>query len=208
MKLYVLSKVNEFHNHKGGVMKKNALMLVLTLLSLNCCPLAAQFDASLEIRSSAFFHVSDRFREIYGNVDPSYQVEASTPIYECMDVWANFDWFSAKGRSEGLRNPTRVSIANIGVGVKFPYQFCECFTAYAGIGPSLSRIWLKNKSSCVHERTSKLAFGGLLKTGVYYFITSCVFLDVFVDYLYQPVHFETHVDIGGLKVGGGIGMKF
>ena len=33
-------------------------------------------------------------------------------------------------------------------------------------------------------------------------------LDVFVDYLYQPVHFSTRIDIGGFKIGAGIGYKF
>lgn len=180
----------------------------LLLLILNIHPLFAEFQSSVEIRSAAFFHSSERFREIYGNVGASYQLEASTKLYDCLDGWANFDWFSKHGKSDGFNDPTRVSIANISLGVKFPYQICEKFTAYIGIGPSLSRIWLKNKSQCSHENISKWAIGGVLKTGVYYFISERVFIDVFVDYLYQPVHFETHVDIGGFKTGAGLGVKF
>ena len=90
----------------------------------------------------------------------------------------------------------------------FPYQLCEQFIPYIGIGPSFSRIWLKNKPRCSHDTISKWAVGGVLKTGVYYCINRYVFMDIFVDYLYQPVHFEKHVDIGGVKVGLGIGAKF
>jgi hypothetical protein len=188
---------------------KISLKLFFILLFLtNINPLLAEFQSSVEIRSAAFFHSSERFREIYGNPGTSYQFEASTKLYDCLDGWTNFDWFSKHGKSDGFNDPTRVSIANISLGIKFPYQFSEKFTAYIGIGPSLSRIWLKNKSQFSHETVSKLAIGGILKTGIYYFINRHVFIDVFADYLYQPVNFETHVDIGGFKVGAGMGIKF
>ncbi len=190
-------------------MNKIVFTLLFVLLWLNLYPLMAdEIESTLEIRSAAFFHSSKRFREIYGNVGGSYQLEASTKFNDCFEAWANFDWFSKHGKSEGFNDPTRVSIANINLGIKFPYQLSECFTLYVGIGPSLSRIWLKNRSARSHERISKLAIGGVLKTGVYYFITRHIYLDVFVDYLYQPVHFETNIDIGGFKTGIGVGYKF
>lgn len=189
-------------------MNKIFFNFLFFLLYLNLCPLMAEIESSLEIRSAVFFHSSHRFREIYGNVGGSYQLEASTKFNDCFETWVNFDWFSKHGKSEGFEDSTRVRIANISLGIKFPYQICEQFTAYFGIGPSLSRIWLKNDGQCSHERVSKLAIGGVLKTGVYYFINKCIFIDVFVDYLYQPVHFETHIDIGGFKTGVGVGVKF
>lgn len=188
-------------------MNKIALRTFFFILLVNLSSLVAM-ETSLEIRSAAFFHSSERFRDIYGNVGGNYQIEASTKLYDYVDGWANIDWFSKHGKSDGFNDPTRVSIANISLGIKFPYRLSEQFTAYIGVGPSLSRIWLKNKSQCGHETVSKWAIGGVLKTGVYYFISKGVFIDVFIDYLYQPVHFETHVDIGGVKAGLGVGVKF
>lgn len=163
---------------------------------------------NVEIRSAAFFHSAKRFKEIYGKIGCSYQVEASTHLWDCWDGWVSFDWFSHGGKPKKCHAHTRVSIANMGFGIKYPYRFCEKYIAYIGIGPCISRIWLKNKSHCENERVSKVAVGGLLKTGIYYFITCNIFLDVFVDYLYQPVHFEKHVDIGGIKTGVGAGIQF
>ena len=180
----------------------------ILLLLTNIRPLLAESQSSVEIRSAAFFHSSERFREIYGNSGTSYQLEASTKLYDYLDGWTNLDWFSKHGKSDGFNDPTRVSIVNISLGIKIPYQFSEQFTAYIGIGPSFSTIWLKNESQCGPETVSKLAVGGILKSGIYYFIYRSVFIDVFADYLYQPVNFETHVDIGGFKVGAGIGIKF
>lgn len=165
-------------------------------------------ENSLEIRSAAFFHSSERFRHIYGNVGGDYQLEGSNKLYNDVDGWANIGWFSKYGHSEGLSDPTRVNIVNISCGVKFPYRFSDKFTGYVGIGPSLARIWLKNKSHCGHGNASKWAIGAVLKTGVNFLITERVFIDVFIDYLYQPVHFKTDVDIGGIKTGLGLGVKF
>lgn len=187
-----------------AILKAFFLILLLNHFS----PLFAEFQSSVEIRSAAFFHSSERFRKIYGNAGASYQIEASTRLCSCLDGWANFDWFSRHGRSGGFCDPARASIANVSFGIKAPYQFCDQWMVYIGVGPSLSRIWLKSKSQCSHESVSKLALGGVLKTGVNYCIFRNIFMDVFVDYLYQPVHFKTHVDIGGFKTGAGLGVKF
>lgn len=192
-------------------MNKIIIKFIFVFLCINLCPLIANIESSLEIRTAAFFHSSERFRNIYGNVSGSYQLETSTKWNECncFETFANFDWFSKHGRSKGFKDKTRVNIANISVGIKFPYQLSQCFTAYVGIGPSFSRISIKNHGHCCnHQKVSKLAVGGLLKSGIYYFFNKCVFVDLFVDYLYQPVHFKRHVDIGGLKTGIGIGVKF
>lgn len=154
--------------------------LFFFLLLLNRFPLVAEIqDINVEVRSGAFFHSPKRFREIYGSVGVSYQLEATTHLCNCWDGWANFDWFSDHGKPKDCDAKTRVSIASISFGVKYPYQFCERYIAYIGIGPSISRIWLKNRSGCEHERISKLAIGGVLKSGIYYFITCNIFLTSF-----------------------------
>lgn len=165
-------------------------------------------EMSLELRSAAFFHSSNRFRSIYGNIGGSYQLEASARLCDRLYGWGNLDWSPKHGKSDGFNDPTRINIGNISVGIKFPYRFCEKFTAYIGVGPSLAKLWLKNKSQFGHETVSKWAVGGVLKSGVTYFINRRIFIDLFLDYLYQPVHFETHVDIGGIKTGLGLGYRF
>lgn len=180
----------------------------VTFLLNFCSVLAEVQNFNVEIRTAAFFHSSKRFRDVYGNVGCSYQLEASTHLYNCWDGWVNFDWFSKHRKLNKCHASTNVSISNISFGIKYPYQFCERYIAYAGIGPSISRIWLRNKSRCEHEKVSKLAIGCLLKTGIYYFVTCDLFVDLFFDYLYQPIHFHHDVDIGGIKTGIGVGKQF
>lgn len=180
---------------------------------------ALHLENNLELRAAAFFPSSHLFKEIYGNVGTNYQIEANTrfndyhiPSYclECIiipETFVNFDWYTKKGRSVGFKDPTRISIADVSLGGKLSFDLCHSFSPYAGIGVSLSRIRLKNKSHCTHEEVSKLAWGGLVKSGIKYEINCDLFLDLFVDYLYQPVHFHKTEDIGGFKIGFGVGTK-
>ena len=170
--------------------------------------LFAEYENTVELRSAAFIPTDNLFRDIYGNAGASYQLEASSAVYEGLDVWGNLDLFSKPGRSVGLGNSTEILIANTSVGIKVPFQFSEKISPYIGIGISLGRVWLKNNSFCGEDKASKFAVGGVLKTGINYFFMENVFLDVFIDYLYQPVHFETDIDIGGLKTGIGLGIQF
>jgi outer membrane protein len=171
-------------------------------------PLSAETQNSIEFRTAAFWHSSGRFREIYGTVGPSFQVEASTSVYNCFQGWVNFDWFSKHGHSIGLNDPTRISIANTSLGIKLPYVLSEQLSVYLGLGASFARVELKNHLFNQSEKVSRLVYGGVLKSGFYYYFTDNLFLDTFFDYLYQPNNYQTHVDLGGFKTGLGIGMHF
>lgn len=187
-------------------MNKIALKLIFFLF-VSCSPAITEAQTSnIELRSAAFFPSAKRLREIYCDVGTSYQIETSFR-YGCWNIWENLDWFSKHGKPVGCHGSTRANIINLSIGIKYPYSFCECFTAYVGIGPSLSRIWIKNRTQCFHEKISKVAIGGVLKTGLYYCIAENLFLDLFVDYLYLPIHFNTWVNVGGVKTGIGIGLR-
>jgi hypothetical protein len=182
--------------------------MFLVLLCFNLAPLFAEFQSSIEFRAAAFFPSSNLFRKIYGNMSGDYQLEAATQICPHLDSWVNIDGYSKKGRSVGFSDPTRVSIANLSVGIKLPYQIHEKFIIYIGIGPSLSWIFIHNKFHDYHQKKIQMVLGGIIKSGINYFINSNLFLDLFLDYLYQPAHFERTVDIGGIKTGVGLGYRF
>ena len=180
----------------------------MILLSLYCTSLIANNKSNIEVRAAGFYHSSELMREIYGNTGISYQVEASTQFLEKLMGWANFSWFSDNGKSIGFGDETKVQIPNFSIGIKFPYQLSPSIIPYVGIGPSLGRISLKNKGECCDESVSKYAIGGIVKAGSYFQMNKRLYINIFADYLYQPVHFETTVDLGGVQFGGGVGIKF
>jgi outer membrane protein len=182
----------------------------LFLALLFFIPLTA--ENTVEIRGAAFYHSSKLFREIYGSAGPDYQVQLALR-YPCLEFWAHVDWFSKHGKSVGFNDSTRVNIVNYALGLSYLYRFNCQTTLYLGAGPCIANIWLKNQlTDHSHETVSKTTLGGLFKVGFYYNFTDCFFIDLFVDYVYQPAHFHhkhhKHIDIGGVKPGIGLGIIF
>lgn len=190
-------------------MKKLGIPIFFLIL-ISFCPLAA--DTSIQFRADAFFPTSNHVRKIFGDDGASYGVEASTSMMGCFDGWFNFDWYQKHGRSivgcQCKGDSTKMEIANFSFGVKIPYLICDCFAPYLGIGPSFSKVWLQNKTQCQRKNASKWACGGVVKMGIHYYFCEFLFLDFFVDYLYQPVFFHKRVEVGGFKTGGGMGVIF
>lgn len=188
-------------------MNYKTLTVCLTLLSLN--PLTAiASEKGVEARTAAFFFSSSLMSDIYGKAGENYQIEVFTKLSDYFMGWANFSWISKHGSSIGLSDPTKVTIPNISFGIKLPYQITHSFAPYVGIGPIYADMSLKEESQCGKEHLSKGVFGGVLKSGAYFNINKNIFIDAFVDYIYQPANFETKVDIGGVQTGIGLGIRF
>lgn len=198
-------------------MIKKQLRYALTfILFFAADPLsAAETDSSedvakintLEVRGGAVYQVSKRFREVYDTVSSTIQVETSTLLWSPFEIWTNLDW-STKRKKKDECCKTRIKIFNGSVGIKYVHCISKNLDAYIGIGPSLATIELNNHSCCNHETKTKIAFGGIIKSGLRYYMLTNVFLDLFIDYLYQPVHWHHDVDVGGLKSGAGLGVRF
>lgn len=196
------------------------LTTILSLLLFSSVPIVASAYSTIEVRTSAFFPMSHHFREIYDDVGIDYEVEIATTIpCTCIELWANFDWFSEDGHPKGSCNGrTEIEVANLSAGVKASCPICGCLYAYLGIGPTFGWVWVDNKWDCCDssrckrnkDKDERFAVGGVLKTGFNYYFTQCFFLDLFADYFYQPVHFhhDNCHDIGGFRLGAGLGFGF
>lgn len=190
--------------------------LFLFVLSFLFLFKATPTDAlTFEVRAGAFFPADKHVRNLYGKVLPSFQVEVGTQTCTCFDLWANFDYWNKRGHAGHSCCKTRAEMFNGSIGVKYVHTLCGCasnIAPYVGIGPVLGNIWLRNKPCFCSDRTdkkSKLAFGGIVKTGVYIYFCDGFFADLFVDYLYQPVKFHNHRrNLGGLQTGAGLGLSF
>lgn len=193
-------------------MKKTLLAITSCLFLSKITPALA--DTTIEFRSGAFFPMSDRFRDIYGKVGADYEVELTTTVFCCMEGWANFTWYPKQGHVGHHCGSSHLNIANFSFGLKKSWAVCDCFCFYGGIGPIFGGVWLENKMRCCSrcdrkkEKDSAFAVGGIVKTGILYYFTCNLFLDLFVDYFYEPAFFHHHVDIGGFRTGLGLGVKF
>jgi len=189
---------------------------ILQLLALSLCAVSTYAGieySTLKVRGSAFFPQSKRVRQIYGKVGGNAEIEAAIGFTDHVALWANFDWFSKHGHSTGLlQSRTNVKIANFSFGLQFPWQIDECIILYAGVGPTIAKIWLRNvintTAQTIVQNVSKTCVGGIVKTGIYWFFYDNFFCDTFADYLYQPTGFSSKANVGGVRLGLGLGVMF
>ena len=187
-------------------MKKNSVLA----LGVLCAALQVSAESSLKVRVGAFIPQSSLFREIYHTAGPLYEIEYAYRFCNHWDVWVNFDWFSASGKSVGLCNKTKIQLPNFSVGAKYAFLLCRAWEIYLGLGPTFGNVRLKNNSSvCGCEKVSKAAIGFVIKAGAQKNFCDRYFVDMFADYVFQrPIGFERSTDLGGLRLGAGLGITF
>lgn len=186
---------------------KKLLFSLLPSLFLFISPLAA--DYKFEIRTAAFVPSEKHYRQVYGQLNSSYQAEASLSNDNIVDSFINFDWHSKQGKSSDCGQASRINVATGTIGVKFRYHLSELLTPYLGAGLSLAGV-NTHKRTC-HAGTTKhsrIATGYLFKSGIYMPLAPNYFIDIFVDYLHLPVNFHHRINVGGLSVGCGIGVNW
>ncbi|EFB42452.1 MULTISPECIES: hypothetical protein [Parachlamydia] len=188
-------------------MNKKTFRKQLVFLIYLLMPFLAHAEMAIEYRTAAFFPSNHLFRHIYGDLGPNYQLEASKCVCSNVALWANTDLFIKHGRIREC-GPSKVKLVNLSFGPKLIYPLSSRVNLYVGLGASIARICIKNKVHCESNSAYKMAAGGVFKSGMNFYLCQNLFLDVFIDYLYQPIHFHRTIDIGGIKVGAGIGTKF
>ena len=172
-----------------------------------------------EIRAAAFVPTSDSFRNIYGNVGLSLQLEQVQGFSHVknLEVWENAEWIFMHGSPGSSCGSSHIDILNVSFGVKgIGKVYDDWIYLYAGIGPDLGIVWVKNKINCCDDcdanqttHDTNFGVGGVLKTGCQIFISNLIYFDFFADYLYLPVWFsQTTKDVGGLKAGGGLSFRY
>lgn len=178
-------------------------------LLLSCFFLTSALSAlTAEFRVAGFCPSASKFKRIFGDAMPAYQVEVSIPFCNGFDGWANFDGVWRSNQRGDCCN-SRVQILNGSFGLKFSWPYCDQFSFYLGLGPSFGSISLHNRSFCHREHVTKFVAGGLFKSGVQICVQDRYFVDLFVDYLCESARFRKNsAYIGGFKPGIGLGFNF
>lgn len=178
------------------------------LLFVSTSSLFAHVNHVVEGRIAAFIHTPEKFRHIYGTTSADYQIEA---MYRWCDwgFWGNFDWTSKCGRSIGFCNPTKVKIPNVSIGIKYLWDMnCWDSSFYLGLGGAFAKVKVRDESICGTTCCEKRAIGPVVKAGFYVPFRCHGVLDFFVDYVHQKAHFMSRADVGGVKIGIGLGGTF
>lgn len=189
-------------------MIKSMRFFSFIIILVGLCSMKELPGTDVALRAAAFYPTSSLFRKIYGDLLPSFQMEVNTPFGDRLDIWTNFEWVSQRGDSDGFNKPTSMHLATLGIGIKYLYPIREWYSAYLGLGPCIAEIALHNQTSCERTKVSRTAFGVIVKSGLLFQLNSNYFADFFLDYVYLASPFKTRADLGGVKLGAGLGVKF
>lgn len=157
-------------------------------------------------RAASFFPRERLFRQIYGKPLADYQIEFSRSIGSGVDLWLNLDFFHRHG-SIANYGTTTFSLLSLSFGPKCVFCLSEKLQWYYGVGAQVSRSRIINKLCCTNKQ-KKFVYGAVFKSGFNISLGTYLFLDIFVDYVYQPAFRHHSIDIGGFKVGLGLGTLF
>ncbi len=186
----------------GSLLRRQLIILIFLLPTLN------MESIGLDVRIAAFFPTSKLFRDIYGTVSPSYQIEASGIVREHWHLWSNLSYVRKSGHSIPLNVPSRLQLVPIAAGFKYVWDR-NGFAPYAGIG--LSYIWLKEKNNLdLCNRVNSA--GAIFKSGITKKYKRLAF-SLFADYQLQKFTVTNstcrqRVNISGFLLGGAIGVTF
>ncbi len=185
---------------------KIIFLTLLTLLTLNSAIATADLTNSVELRSSAYFHRSSTFEEVYGKVGPSFGLEATNKFF-CFDLFTNLDYFSKHSPRHDYGR-SKIELFNGSLGLRYSIDLSSFLKPYIGIGPSVTCINLKQEMDDCHYKSTKIGFGVVAKSGVIIEIGSFYYVNIFADYHYLPARWNKCIDVGGLKTGLGLGINF
>ena len=195
------------------------LALGLTVIS------AKAYDVLLEVKGAGFIATGNKFKNIYGRGAGIGGLEVTFNAWDDCGCWewlsnlygfVSADFLSKKGNSIGYCTPTKVTISNIGLGVKYLFPFCYG-DFYVGLGALPTHVSTTNSSPYVLCKQSKWTCGGIAKVGAYFDLPCSFFIDLFVDYSFVSVkpkccpntgvQFQK-ANLNGVIAGLGLGYRF
>lgn len=192
-----------------------------------CCSAHAH-DILVEVDAAYFLSTNHTFRNIYNNGGGMYGGEVTfnldwlerCGLEECLcDQLYGFvsaDFLSKKGHSIGLCTPTKVNIANIGIGLKYLFPFCYG-DWYLGLGVLPTHLKTRDCSPFVIPKRSKWGCGVIGKIGAIFDLNKSYFLDLYFDYSYTKIPFSCcpgaitqsrDANLSGCWFGAGLGYRF
>ena len=174
----------------------------------------------LEFKPGYFYFTDADMREFFDNGGFSFRGETGCKLWGPLTVWVDGGYFQKKGEAIGGTEKLEIKLASITLGLKLIHYFHKSVAIYAGAGPRLVMMMLKNHSEHVNEEDNEFGIGGGFDAGIWIFplpnAARNLFFDLFVDYSWKkmsitpdPISSYDHdVDVSGLTAGLGIGFRF
>ncbi len=183
---------------------------------VDCCQEPCGHEVLLEARGAYYYPTDHLFRDIYDYAG-LFSLEASMQVWKGLYPWASLGFLYTTGESIGEKDHTRLYLIPIGLGLKYIFSLQkDLFRPYLGGGMVVGYANVHDDSPFVDKKLSGWGIGGIFKAGCITELSSCLFLDFFVDYTYFKKNFSNHNrfiieetgNMSGISIGGGFGYRF
>ena len=181
----------------------NVLLFLLPALA------SAEDDMfSAQFRVGYFRSTDENVKDVYGKGGLDLEAELGAEFRDNFIGWLNFNYFRKRGDSIGLGDRNTMQLYPLSAGIKFLMTVDPCIDFYIGVGASYTWISLHDDSPLVGQQTRKQGWGAVGKAGMLYYLNNCWFLDLFADYYYTRISKDPYVNVGGARLGVGLGVGF
>lgn len=146
-----------------------------------------------------------RFRDIYGSgpIYPSITVGYKFNPY--LYIYGGYSYFSKNGKSLVLEKPSKWKQSYLALGVGYYKNISIRFAWRASIGAMIVRF----SEEAFGDKVTANAMGVWLEANGIYKIGQCLFTEISLAYLYAPDTVEEiPIELGGIKIGIGLGFRF
>jgi outer membrane protein W len=175
---------------------------------LSCAALQAiERDWTIELRAGAFIPLLHKIQKTYGHGWIEGEAEFTYAFYPQWRVWGNVN-YSCKSIHH-RHHSTHIQILPFSAGLRYDF-FYRNVRPYIGIGPVYTFLHLTHYDPSIRTKAYKNRFGVVAKTGVCIDLPRHFFIDMFLDYYYQKIRFQSGVrgDVSGFRTGLGLGYSF
>jgi len=173
----------------------------LLLTPLLCC--AA--DPQIEVKAGYFLFSNERMRTIYNSGGLDLQLSGSYPIWKWLQLYGSIEYLERSGRSLNWEQATQIWALPLSLGVKPVVAISSELDYYVTLGPRYFFFHQESHSTHGEKQVNENGLGGFINTGVQFFPTCSLLIDLFGEYSYKRFH---SVQVGGFTFGGGIGYVF
>jgi len=175
-----------------------------------------------EVKFGYFWFNESVMRNVYNHGGADVQLCSSwaIPGLEILHLYGSVEYFRKYGHSLGGHQSTSIWAIPLSFGVQPFFRLGDWIQYYLTVGPRYFFVRANNNSSYVQRHMRANGCGGFANSGLLLdlgeYFGSCFFFDIFGEYSYKRLHFnsshygtEGHtVQVGGWTVGGGLGCFF
>jgi hypothetical protein len=234
-------------------MKTNPLLIILSVLPLTlfaqdeeciteepaeeCCPEPEEICSAapeticcepdprwyFTLKPGYYYFTDSTMREFFDNGGFTLRGEAGCRFWGPLAVWMDGSYFHKDGTAIGGTEDISILLGTLTLGLKTIFYFNKAVAFYAGAGPRLFLMILKNDSPFIRSEDNQMCIGGGFNAGFWFFpfanfrnYSRNLYLDLFADYSLGTMRTEEDefstedfdVNVSGITGGLGLGIRF